>query len=112
MLTALITRGQSLGMLYYFNNALDDAEGLTLAEISEVITHLAFYTGWPLAISATGVVKTFFEPPRAEERAGAVRPGGAGGRSWSPAPDKCSDSRQDAPARHDPSTGEITNMER
>jgi len=30
--------------------------GVTPAEISEVMTHLAFYSGWPNAFSAVGVV--------------------------------------------------------
>lgn len=40
-LSALIARSQTIGMLHYLNNALDD--GVTPAEISEIVTHLAFY---------------------------------------------------------------------
>ena len=35
--------------------------GLTKDEISEVITHLAFYSGWPTAMTAAFVAKEVFE---------------------------------------------------
>ena len=35
--------------------------GLTRTEVSEVITHLAFYAGWPRAVSAVPVAKKVFE---------------------------------------------------
>ena len=34
---------------------------LTETELAEVMTHLAFYTGWPRAISAILVAKDVFE---------------------------------------------------
>jgi 4-carboxymuconolactone decarboxylase len=34
--------------------------GLTEAELKEVITHLAFYAGWPKAMSAIAVAKRVF----------------------------------------------------
>jgi carboxymuconolactone decarboxylase family protein/alcohol dehydrogenase-like protein len=34
--------------------------GLTEAELKEVITHLAFYAGWPKAMSAIAVAKHVF----------------------------------------------------
>ena len=37
------------------------SNGVTKDEISELITHLAFYSGWPSAMSAAGLAKTFFE---------------------------------------------------
>jgi 4-carboxymuconolactone decarboxylase len=37
-------------MPYYFGLALDN--GVTPREISEIMTHLAFYTGWANAMSA------------------------------------------------------------
>jgi 4-carboxymuconolactone decarboxylase len=37
------------------------ANGLTDAEISEVITHLAFYAGWPRALSAVTVARETLE---------------------------------------------------
>jgi len=37
--------------------------GVTEEELSEVITHLAFYAGWPSAMSAAGVAKEVFKQP-------------------------------------------------
>jgi 4-carboxymuconolactone decarboxylase len=37
------------------------ANGLTQTELKEVITHLAFYAGWPKAMSAMAVAKREFE---------------------------------------------------
>ena len=37
------------------------ANGVTREEISELVTHLAFYAGWPCAMSAAKVVKQVFE---------------------------------------------------
>jgi 4-carboxymuconolactone decarboxylase len=36
--------------------------GLSQAEVSEAITHLAFYVGWPNVFSAMPVAKDIFEP--------------------------------------------------
>lgn len=41
---ALIARNQPVEMPYHFNLALDN--GVKPAELSEIITHLAFYSGW------------------------------------------------------------------
>jgi 4-carboxymuconolactone decarboxylase len=54
----LIARNQVIGMPRYFNKALDS--GVTAAELSEIITHLAFYSGWPNAISAVSILKDIF----------------------------------------------------
>jgi 4-carboxymuconolactone decarboxylase len=35
--------------------------GVTKDEISELITHLAFYSGWPTAVSAADIAKTVFD---------------------------------------------------
>jgi len=35
--------------------------GLTKEEISEMITHLAFYTGWPGSMTAAGIFKSVLE---------------------------------------------------
>ncbi|NEM92166.1 carboxymuconolactone decarboxylase family protein [Galbitalea soli] len=37
------------------------ANGLTEAEIAEVLTHLAFYAGWPKALSAVTVARKVIE---------------------------------------------------
>ncbi|MGB4060063.1 MAG: carboxymuconolactone decarboxylase family protein [Burkholderiaceae bacterium] len=36
---------------------LGKANGLTQAEVGEVLTHLAFYAGWPNAVTAAGVAR-------------------------------------------------------
>jgi 4-carboxymuconolactone decarboxylase len=55
---ALIARNQTIGMLHYFNVALDS--GVKPSEFSEIITHLAFYSGWPNALAAVSIAKEIF----------------------------------------------------
>jgi 4-carboxymuconolactone decarboxylase len=57
-LAALIARGQTIEMPYHFNLALDN--GVKPRELSEMITHLAFYSGWANAMSAVSVAKDVF----------------------------------------------------
>ena len=57
--SALIASGQVAQMPYHLNRAMDN--GLTQAQASEVITHLAFYVGWPNAFSALPVAKDVFD---------------------------------------------------
>jgi 4-carboxymuconolactone decarboxylase len=57
-LAALITRNQTTELPHYLDLALDN--GLKPAEVSEIITHLAFYAGWGNATSASEVAKTVF----------------------------------------------------
>lgn len=57
-IATFIARGQTIGMLRYFNNALD--AGVTPAEISELVTHMAFYAGWPNAFSAVDILKDIY----------------------------------------------------
>ena len=54
-IAALIARNQTIEMPHYFNLALDN--GVKPREISEIITHLAFYSGWENAMSAVAVAK-------------------------------------------------------
>jgi 4-carboxymuconolactone decarboxylase len=54
----LITRNQATELPSYLNRALDN--GVKPGEISEVITHLAFYSGWANAMSAVAVAKEVF----------------------------------------------------
>jgi 4-carboxymuconolactone decarboxylase len=56
---ALIANGQTGQIAYHLGRAMDN--GLTQAQASEVLTHIAFYTGWPCAFSALPVVKDVFE---------------------------------------------------
>jgi 4-carboxymuconolactone decarboxylase len=46
-------------MPYHLNRAMDN--GLTQTQAAEVITHLAFYVGWPNTFSALPVAKEVFE---------------------------------------------------
>ena len=55
---ALIARQQALELPAYLELALDS--GVTPAEISGAITHLAFYSGWPTAMAAVAVTKEVF----------------------------------------------------
>jgi 4-carboxymuconolactone decarboxylase len=57
--SALIASGQVAQMPYHLNRAMDN--GLTQAEASEVISHTAFYAGWPNAFSAVPVAKGVFD---------------------------------------------------
>jgi 4-carboxymuconolactone decarboxylase len=56
---ALIARNQSSELPYYLALAMDN--GVKAREISEVITHLAFYSGWGNAMSASAAAKAVFE---------------------------------------------------
>ena len=57
--SALIAAGQVEQIPYHLNRAMDN--GLTQAQAAEVLTHLAFYAGWPNAFSAITVAKEVFE---------------------------------------------------
>jgi 4-carboxymuconolactone decarboxylase len=54
----LIAKNQSVEMAYHFNLALDN--GVKPAELSEVINHLAFYTGWGNATATILIAKEVF----------------------------------------------------
>jgi len=54
----LIARNQTIEIPYHFNLALDN--GVKPSELSEIITHLAFYSGWANATSAVAVAKDVF----------------------------------------------------
>lgn len=55
VVSALIALGKERQMVGHLNRALDN--GLTVDEIKEVITHLAFYSGWPTAMTAAAIFK-------------------------------------------------------
>jgi 4-carboxymuconolactone decarboxylase len=57
--TSLIANGQVAQVTYHLNRAMDN--GLTKAEAGEMLTHLAFYAGWPNVFSAIPVAKSVFE---------------------------------------------------
>ena len=55
---ALIANGNTEQLSSHLALALKN--GLTETELSEVITHLAFYTGWPRAMSAAPLARKAF----------------------------------------------------
>lgn len=55
---ALIANGNAEQLSGHMQRALDN--GLTETELKEVIIHLAFYAGWPRAISAIAVARQVF----------------------------------------------------
>ena len=56
---ALVAGGNTEQLAGHLNRALEN--GLTEAELAEVITHLAFYAGWPRALSAVRVARDVFK---------------------------------------------------
>lgn len=58
-LAALISRNQQIELPYHVRLALEN--GVKPSEISELITHLAFYSGWANAMSAVAVTAEVFE---------------------------------------------------
>ena len=58
-ISALIANGQTAQLTPHLSKAMDN--GLTQAQAAEVITHLAFYVGWPNVFSAMPVAKDVFE---------------------------------------------------
>jgi 4-carboxymuconolactone decarboxylase len=57
--SALIASGQVAQIPYHLNRAMDN--GLTKEQASEVLTHLAFYAGWPNVFSALPAAKSVFD---------------------------------------------------
>ena len=55
---ALVTNGSTEQLVGHLRIAREN--GLTQAELVEVITHLAIYAGWPRAMSAIAVARTVF----------------------------------------------------
>jgi 4-carboxymuconolactone decarboxylase len=55
---SLTTSGSTEQLGHHLGRALDN--GATQDELKEVITHLAFYAGWPKAMSAMTVAKQVF----------------------------------------------------
>ncbi len=56
---ALIANGNTEQLSNHLSRAREN--GLSDDELKEVIIHLAFYAGWPRAMSAVGVAKKLFE---------------------------------------------------
>jgi 4-carboxymuconolactone decarboxylase len=56
---ALMAMGRSEQLRGHLERALNN--GVTKDEIAELITHLAFYSGWPTAMTAASLAKEVFE---------------------------------------------------
>lgn len=56
---ALIAGGNTEQLPFHLNKAKEN--GLSESELIEVITHLAFYSGWPKSMSAIMVTKEVFK---------------------------------------------------
>lgn len=57
-LAALIARNQAIAQPFHLGLALDS--GVTPREVSEIITHLAFYSGWGNAMAAEAAARDVF----------------------------------------------------
>jgi 4-carboxymuconolactone decarboxylase len=57
-LSVLVAKNQSHDLPFYLNRALDN--GLKPGEITELITHLAFYAGWGNATAADAAARAVF----------------------------------------------------
>jgi 4-carboxymuconolactone decarboxylase len=62
---ALIAGGNTEQLPGHLARAIDN--GLTETELKEVIIHLAFYAGWPRAVSAVTVARRLFADDQAQE---------------------------------------------
>jgi 4-carboxymuconolactone decarboxylase len=56
--TSLVTSGSTEQLVFHLGLAKQN--GVTEQELIEAITHLAFYAGWPKAMSAMTVAKNVF----------------------------------------------------
>jgi 4-carboxymuconolactone decarboxylase len=61
--TALIAMNRTEQLKFHIPNALKN--GVTKDEVIETITHLAFYSGWPNAMSALQLAKEIFTEEKA-----------------------------------------------
>lgn len=55
---SLVTSGSTEQLVFHLKRARDN--GASEQELIETITHLAFYAGWPKAMSAMAVAKQIF----------------------------------------------------
>lgn len=70
---ALIAKGITDSSLkYHIANARNN--GVTLTEMTEIITHIAFYVGWPNAWAAFPMVREVYAEDKTEPGRFAVRP--------------------------------------
>src|SRR4030088_3565783 len=62
---ALVALNRTEQVGAHLGRAVDN--GVTQDELVELITHLAFYAGWPNAITAMRTARALFEPKAADE---------------------------------------------
>nr|WP_294692183.1 carboxymuconolactone decarboxylase family protein [uncultured Friedmanniella sp.] len=62
--TALIASGDADQLPYHLGRALDN--GVTETELVEAITQLAFYAGWPKAMTAVTIARQVFSAAHPE----------------------------------------------
>jgi 4-carboxymuconolactone decarboxylase len=55
----LVSNYRTNKLPFHIKKALEN--GVTRDELAEVITHLAFYSGWPTASSAVAIVRKVYE---------------------------------------------------
>jgi 4-carboxymuconolactone decarboxylase len=60
---ALVAMGKTEQLSFHFPRAIDN--GVTREELVELITHLAFYAGWPSAMSAATRARELLGPKSA-----------------------------------------------
>jgi 4-carboxymuconolactone decarboxylase len=60
--SALVALNRTEQLRFHLPRAIEN--GVTQDELVELITHLAFYSGWPTAMSAIQLAKEIFEPAK------------------------------------------------
>jgi len=90
-MASLIAIGQPEQLPFHVNRAADN--GLSRGEIAEAVAHIAFYAGWPRAMSAVPVLQRVFadreqrtKPAPAADRPTELRIVRAAGASSTPGP--------------------------
>jgi 4-carboxymuconolactone decarboxylase len=63
---ALVALNRAEQLRFHLPNAVKN--GVKEQELIEAITHLAFYSGWPNAMSCIAVAKELFAQPQSESR--------------------------------------------
>lgn len=62
---ALVALGRTEQMVTHFPRAIRN--GVTQEEVIEMITHMAFYSGWPSAVTAAGRAREIFAKLKVSE---------------------------------------------
>lgn len=78
-LSVLIATGKSAQLAGHLARGLDN--GIKPSEVAGIVTHLAFYSGWPNAVSALNVIEPVFAERKIDLALLARQPGGKGGDS-------------------------------